>query len=65
MLTPVPEAMVTVARVLPLVPLSAAEIVVEPEATPVASPEASIVATEALLEVQVTWEVTLPVEPSL
>lgn len=48
-----------------VMPLSAAVIVVEPPATPVARPLESIVAIDGTDEDQVTEEVTLAVEPSL
>ena len=56
---------VTARLAVPLMPLSAAVIVDEPAATPVARPEALIVATEVFEEVHVTDVVTLPVVPLL
>ena len=56
---------VTATLAVPLMPLSAAVIVDEPAATPVARPEALIVATEVFEEVHVTDVVTLPVVPLL
>ena len=58
-------AAVTVSEALPVTPLCAAEMVVVPAATPVARPEALIVATEVFAEVHVTDVVTLPVVPLL
>jgi len=56
---------VTVAGVDPVTELRAADMVVEPAATPVASPEELMVATAVLEEVHVAVEVTLAVEASL
>jgi hypothetical protein len=56
---------VTARLAVPLMPLSAAVMVDEPAATPVARPEALIVATEVFEEVHVTDVVTLPVVPLL
>ena len=55
----------TVSAALPVTPLSVALIVAEPAATPVASPEALMVATAVLEEVHATLEVRLAVVPSL
>ena len=64
MLTPVPAAMVTVAAEVPFRELlNVAVIVVEPEATPVAMPAESMVATSVLEELHVTVEVTFAVLP--
>ena len=49
------------APVLPVTPLSVAEIVVVPPPCPVASPPDEMVATEVFDELQVTLDVTLPV----
>ena len=51
----------TVAVVLPVTPLSVAEIVVVPPPCPVASPPDEMVATEVFDELQVTLDVTLAV----
>jgi len=56
---------VTVSVALPLTPLRAACTVVDPAATPVASPAELMVATEALPVVQVAVDVTFAVELSL
>ena len=56
---------VTVSAADPLTPLTVAVIVVEPAATPVASPPAPMVAVAALEEVHVAVVVTFPVDPSL
>lgn len=65
MLTPVVETAVMVADVEPVMLLRAALMVVEPDATPVASPLELMVATEVLLEAQVAVEEILAVVPSL
>jgi hypothetical protein len=56
---------VTVNAAVPLMPLTVAVTVLDPATTPVASPAALIVATVALELVQVAFEVTFAVEPSL
>ena len=58
-------AAVMVRLAVPLTPLSAAPMVEEPAATPVARPEALIVATDVFEEVHITDVVTLPVVPLL
>lgn len=58
-------AAVMVAVVLPLMPLTAAVMVVVPVATPVARPELLMVAAEVLELVQVAVAVTFFVDPSL
>ena len=63
--TVAPDAMVTVNEVLPLKPFSEAEIVVEPEAKALASPELLIVAMAVFATVQVAEELTFAVEPLL
>jgi hypothetical protein len=55
----------TVSAAVELKPLSEAEIVLEPAATPVARPAALIVATVGVEDIQVAREVTFAVEPSL
>jgi hypothetical protein len=55
----------TASAAFPLIPFSEAVMVVEPEATAVASPVEPIVATAALAAVQLAVAVTSPVEPSL
>ena len=55
----------TVSVAVPLTPLSAAVMVVAPDATPVARPAALIVATLVAELVQAAVEVTLAVDPSL
>jgi hypothetical protein len=55
----------TLSDALPLIPLLAAVTVVEPGATPEASPLAFTVATAGALDVQVAVEVISLVEPSL
>ena len=54
----------TVSVVIPVVPDSAAVMVVVPAATPEASPAELIVATDVLDDVQVTWLVRFCVLPS-
>ena len=56
---------VIVTEAVPLTLLRAALMVADPEATPVASPEELIVATEAFEDVHVTEDVTSPVVPSV
>ncbi len=56
---------VTVSIALPLTPFDDAVMLVEPAATPVASPVPFIVATAALAAVQLTVELTFAVVPSL
>jgi hypothetical protein len=56
---------VTLSAALPLTPLKEAVTVVEPAATPVASPAALITAAAVVELVQVTVEVITAVEPSL
>jgi hypothetical protein len=58
-------AAVTVSCVEPVTPVSVAEMVVDPAATPVASPEALMVATAVAEEAQVAVEVMLAVVPLL
>jgi hypothetical protein len=58
-------AAVTVSVEVPLTPLRAAVMVEDPAATPVARPEALIVATDVFEEVHVACEVTVAVEPLL
>jgi hypothetical protein len=58
-------AAVTVRLAIPETPLSVAVIVVEPLATPVASPELAIVAAAVLEEIQDTEFVRDCVEPSV
>jgi hypothetical protein len=58
-------AVVTVNAAGPLMPLSEAVIVVDPAATPVASPPLLIVALAVLEDVQVTVEVITAVVPLL
>jgi hypothetical protein len=65
MFTPDAVAVVTVSDALPLTPLSAAVIVVEPEATPVATPELSTVAIEVFAAVQLAVELIFAVELSV
>ena len=48
-------------KLFEVIPFRAAEMLVEPGATPVASPPA-MVAAEGLEEFQVTWLVMVPVE---
>jgi hypothetical protein len=55
----------TASVAVPLTPLSDAVIVVEPAATPVASPAKFTVATAAVELVQLAVVVTFAVEPSL
>ena len=64
-MTPELDAWVTETDALPLTPLSVAVTLVEPEATPVANPELSMVATAVLAAAQAAVVVTLPVELSL
>ena len=56
---------VTVSDEVPLIPPMAAVITLEPVATAVARPLELMVATDVVAEVQVTVELTFPVEPSL
>ena len=56
---------VTVSMAVPLMPLSDAAMVVDPEATPVARPPVLMVAAAVAELVQVTVDVILPVDPSL
>jgi hypothetical protein len=56
---------VTVAVVLPVMPLINAEIVVVPPPCPVARPPVEIVATEVLDELHVALDVTFAVVPLL
>jgi hypothetical protein len=56
---------VTVRVVVPLTPLTDAVIVEVPTATPVAIPEALMVATVVVADVQFAVELTSPVDPSL
>lgn len=56
---------VTDADAVPLIPFSAAVIITEPAATPLASPLALTVATALLEDVQAADEVTSAVLPSL
>ena len=56
---------VTVSAAVPLMPLTVAVIVVDPAATPVASPAVLMVAVAVLDEIHVAVVVTLPVVPSL
>jgi hypothetical protein len=56
---------VTVRVAVPVTPLIAAVMVVEPAATPVANPAELIVATEGVAIVQLAVELILAVEPSL
>jgi hypothetical protein len=56
---------VTVRVAFPLTPSTVAVTVVEPAATPVAFPDALMVATFELVSVQAADAVTLAVEPSL
>jgi hypothetical protein len=65
MFTPDAVAVVTVRVALPLTPPSAAVIVVDPEATPVANPELSTVAIEVFAAVQSALELMFAVELSL
>jgi hypothetical protein len=58
-------AVTTVIVAVPLMPLKAAVMVLEPAATAVAIPEELIVATALFAEVQVAVVLTFPVEPSL
>ncbi|HUA91776.1 MAG TPA: hypothetical protein VL991_04370 [Terracidiphilus sp.] len=58
-------AAVTVRAAVPLTPFNDAEMVLEPAATPVATPAALTVATVEPEDAQVAVEVTLAVEPSL
>jgi hypothetical protein len=62
MLAPVPGAIVTMNGAFPLTPFNAAVTVVDPEATAVASPELSIVATEVFATVHAAVDVTFAVE---
>jgi hypothetical protein len=61
MLTPVPAAMVTVNGAFPLTPFNAAVTVVDPEATAVAIPDPSIVATAVFATAHDAVEVTFAV----
>jgi hypothetical protein len=63
--TPVPEAIVTVNELLPDTPPCVAETVVVPEATALASPELSIVATAIFATAQVAVVLMFAVELSL
>jgi hypothetical protein len=63
--TPVPAASVTLAAALPVAPLSAAMTELVPDATPVASPDEVIVATDVFPIDQAAVEVMFAVEPSL
>lgn len=56
---------VTVSAAVPLIPLTVAVIVVDPAATPVASPPVVMVAVAVLDEIHVAVAVTFPVDPSL
>lgn len=56
---------VIVTEAVPMTLLRAAVMVEDPEATPVASPEALMVAIEVSEDVHATDEVTSPVVPSL
>jgi hypothetical protein len=60
-----PPTAETVSVAVPLTPVSAAVIALDPAATPVASPPALIVATDVLALVHVAVEVTSAVDPSL
>jgi len=59
------SGLATVSVVLPEIPPDDAEMVVDPAATPVASPEALMVATDVLEEAQFADEVRFFVLPSL
>jgi hypothetical protein len=63
--TPEPAATVTLATTLPVTPLAAAMTELVPDATPVASPDGLIVATDVFPIDQVAVEVMFAVEPSL
>ncbi|HZP04488.1 MAG TPA: hypothetical protein VFB43_06275 [Terracidiphilus sp.] len=61
----VTAAAVTLSPAVPFMPFNDAVMVLEPAATPVARPDALIVATAGLEDVHVADEVTFAVEPSL